>query len=254
MSFRNLFFQLAEIRDHNFCDFLDQLEKVDEEFLQAKFCEGYNGHIEPYFDPIIPLTLHPTSCDAFFRVYPQWPITPRDYYLSKLFQFLYQPIEIRYKVDYRTEGDVRKQLEIILDRVPDGVMAHLHQWDWWDFFDDTCKLDLKEVLESVTSRLDEFCKRTGEGSPPQESTQAKPRRRRRSKTEQRDSMIVSCLSRDLTRAETCQILDDKGIETTRGMKESNVHKWMIAFSDPEFHNNVQQIMSKALKKPQPVKS
>jgi hypothetical protein len=64
---------------------------------------------------------------------------------------------------------------------------------------------------------------------------------------------VSCLSRGLRRAETCQILDEKGIETTPGMKKCNVYKWVEAFSDPDFQNDVQQVMTKAVKKHESVK-
>ena len=116
MPFRNLFFRrFTPLRDHNFSDFLDRLDEVKEVFLEAKFREGYReGTIEPYFDPVIPLSLSPTSCLSFLRAYAKWPITERDYYLSKLFQYLYLPIEIRYGIDYHDEDRVRRRLEGIL--------------------------------------------------------------------------------------------------------------------------------------------
>jgi hypothetical protein len=68
--------------------------------------------------------------------------------------------------------------------------------------------------------------------------------RRRSRNEERDMIVASCLARGEPRHEICRILDQKGIPTTPMMRQHEVTRWTDAWSDPEFRNNVQQVFSK----------
>lgn len=85
MPFENLYFRYDAFRDHNFNTFLDRLEPVPEEYIEARIREAVlaGKEIEPYFGPIIPLTLSPKSCASFIRTHPQLPISDRDYYFEQ---------------------------------------------------------------------------------------------------------------------------------------------------------------------------
>ena len=260
MPFRNLFFQFTPLRDHNFSDFLDRLDEVKEVFLEAKFREGYReGTIEPYFDPVIPLSLSPTSCLSFLRAYAKWPITERDYYLSKLFQYLYLPIEIRYGIDYHDEDRVRRRLEGILGQIPDEVLRELHRWDWWSFYSDTCELDLDELCDRLSERLGDFTRSVRQGLPVREGVQGgaagfRRRRGRQPANVERDSIVVNCLDRGMERFQVCQTLDRKGFDTTGKMRAWGAERWVEAWADPNLRNTVQQVFSKAVKRSKAVKS
>src|SRR5713101_1649334 len=109
--FRNLYFFSPNFRNHNFSDFFDDIREDSEVYLEAALKEGYaDGGLEPYFYSILPLTMSPESCASFIRANPQLPITERDYYLSKLFQFLYVPIKIRFSLE-DGETDVREKVQ-----------------------------------------------------------------------------------------------------------------------------------------------
>ena len=77
-----------------------------------------------------------------------------------------------------------------------------------------------------------------------EGTSVKPRKKQRRVTMERDSIIASCLSRDMPRWEICRVLDQKGISTTAHLQKNRLTRWQEAWEDSRFHNNVQQIITK----------
>ncbi len=182
-------------------------------------------------------------------------------YLSKLFQFLFLPIQIRYEIDFADEVALRERLEGILDRIPDDVLPHLYQWKWWVFYyNDTITLKLDELFDVLSERLQEFRDHARRETfvMKNERSEVAPSsrvRRRRSETEERDAIIVSYLRRQMEdRAGLCTILDRNGIPTTPKMRAHGLDTWRAAWEDPEFRNNVQQVFSKALRKAEAVNS
>lgn len=153
--FRNLYFLVDDFADFNFNDFLDRFEEVPEDYLQGRIESNQQEgeHIEPYFDPIIPLTLSPNSCSAFFRSHPRVPASERDYYLSKLFQFLFLPIKLRFNPSFDDERALRHRLEAFLNDLGDETLQDLSGFDWWSFYEGACDLDLDTVFAELPTHL-----------------------------------------------------------------------------------------------------
>jgi len=105
--FLNLYGGSSVLRKHNFCNFLQPVEPVSEDYivghLEQSFPPAPHG-LEPYFDSVFEFTLSVDCCASFIRANPELPITPRDYYLSKLFQFLFEVLVVAYRLDYREGG------------------------------------------------------------------------------------------------------------------------------------------------------
>ena len=107
--FRNIYFFCKPFRNHNWNDFFGDLRQDEELYIEAELRRSYAtpSGPEPYFYRILPVTLTPESCDSFLRS-TSLPITARDYYLSKLFQFLYLPLVQKFLLeDHPTEVSER---------------------------------------------------------------------------------------------------------------------------------------------------
>jgi len=95
--FVNLFSGLDSrfsFRDHNFSNFLERLEQVKYEALEAQLAESWTRwgpgcKFDPNeFNETLELTLSRATCTSFIRTNPSLPVGDRDYYLSKLCQFI----------------------------------------------------------------------------------------------------------------------------------------------------------------------
>jgi DNA-binding Xre family transcriptional regulator len=153
--FCNLYSSSSALRNHNFCSFLQPVERVTEDYIvghlkQSYLPRPYRG-LEPYFDSLFELTLSADCCASFIRANPELPIRPRDYYLSKLFQFLYEALVAAYGLDYR-ETEVRDWVEEFLDSVPNETLDGLWAFDISAFHSDSTRLPLEQLL----GRLREF--------------------------------------------------------------------------------------------------
>ena len=90
--FRNLFFQSRLFRDFNFTDCLGRVESVSNRSLSHQIRAAYNaGPPDPCFVDTIALSLRMETSARFLKSV-DLPLEPRDYLLSKLFQFLYLPL------------------------------------------------------------------------------------------------------------------------------------------------------------------
>ena len=140
--FFNLFFGLdSRFSDHNFSNFLDRLEQYQyvrlETHLQASWIPWRDRRCR--FDPnefeaIFRLTLSPETCASFFRTYPSLPVVERDYYLSKLCQFIWLIVVswIDSRADQEASYDHKLQeiLDTTLDSIPDGMLTRLRDFNW----------------------------------------------------------------------------------------------------------------------------
>jgi hypothetical protein len=91
----------------------------------------------------------PAACASFLR-HTTLPIVERDYYLSKLFQFLYLPLELRFQLG-SAEEEIRERLEQFLDGIP--AESRLDLFDWSRFYADTLHYDLEGVLGHLPLHL-----------------------------------------------------------------------------------------------------
>jgi hypothetical protein len=151
--FHNIYSSCKSFRDHNWNDFFGDLRQDQEPYIEAELRRSYANPLgpEPYFYRILPVTLTPESCESFLRS-TNLPIGARDYYLSKLFQFLYLPLELKFLLeDDATE--VSKRLEEFLDAIPPECMERLAEFDWSQFYDDTLRYELHDVLRRLPLHL-----------------------------------------------------------------------------------------------------
>jgi hypothetical protein len=181
--FTNLYFLRDPIlRDHNFSDFWDDpgggggdpIEQVSADEIERYIRDSYRPNsvkpemaegFPPDFYPILRRTFSRPCCESFIRAHPALPITPRDYFLSKAFQFVYSAVVIRYNPDAEiltdriavpTSSEIAAALAATLDSFTDENLMTLFDpefsW-WWDLYGDTMRFDLETVLKHFAIRL-----------------------------------------------------------------------------------------------------
>jgi hypothetical protein len=181
--FKNLYFlRDPTFRDHNFSDFWnspgggggDPVEQVSDVEIEKYIRRSYLPNsvrpavaegFPPDFNPILPITLSQPCCESFIRAYPTLPVTPRDYYLSKAFQFAFSAVVIHYFPDaailtdpmavppsFTIAESLASSLDIIQERHLAAICEPELRW-WWDLYDDTTRLDLEKVLKRFRTRL-----------------------------------------------------------------------------------------------------
>lgn len=109
-QFNNLYFSGGPaFRNHNFADFLDGVDQRTERSIVLEIRRHYEdprGGLSPHIAATYWFTLSPQTCSSFLRANPALPVSERDFCLSKLFQFLYLPLTVRYHLD-ANEGAVK---------------------------------------------------------------------------------------------------------------------------------------------------
>lgn len=109
---------------------------------------------EPALIETLAFTMSPQCCKSFLRQ-SHFPVTARDYYLSKLYQFLL----IAYldeSTDPGFHARVPRLLEGLLDAaIPEGFryMHRLCRLDWQALFDENADLSVGSVVNRITSYL-----------------------------------------------------------------------------------------------------
>lgn len=87
----------SEFKDYNFSYFMGELERVSEEDIAAEFRAKIQGNLDGWDPNVLGATLEFTLservCESYFRDVVGIPATKRDFYLSKLFQFIALSIE-----------------------------------------------------------------------------------------------------------------------------------------------------------------
>jgi hypothetical protein len=153
--FRNIHFSSKSFRNHNWNDFFGDLRQDKEPYIEAALRRSYadprGPGPEPYFYKILPVTLTPESCESFLRS-TSLPIAARDYYLSKLFQFLHVPLVLKFQLE-NDPSQVSEPLEEFLDGISPECTARLAEFDWSEFYEDTLRYDLPEVLRRLPLHL-----------------------------------------------------------------------------------------------------
>lgn len=166
--FCNLFF-LKEFRDHNFSDFwvgtqtAARIEQVAVEIFAGYLRQSFRprsdggGDLPPDFDPIITLTLSPKCCASFVRTHPAWPYDERDYYLSKLYQFVLAVLDAKFSVweSSSRADEIGRKVEALLDLVPRELLPPVSQVDWLQFFWQVWRAALTGTLDETVVSFEE---------------------------------------------------------------------------------------------------
>ena len=178
MPFTNLFRFSKSFRDHNF--------NVMFGYLSADTAEGIEGQFHPFFHPEGPphwsddfpepyiqetlrFTLSAGCCASFFRTNPELPTVERDYYLSKLFQYIWVPLRVQFDLPVdrddreiyffgNNEEDPGPLIEELLDTIPNELLSLSYGFDWYDevlleVYQNARHHDLKTVLKGLQTRL-----------------------------------------------------------------------------------------------------
>ncbi len=150
---RNLYFQSRRFRDFNFTDCLDRIDTVSERGLNWDIRKAYDScePPDPCFVDTVTLSLRMETAAKFLE-HVHVSLEPRDFLLSKLFQFLYQPLTIQNQLDEPGALPLRRHLELWLDGLPETALARLYRFDWLQFFADSNRLSRPTLL----GRLDRY--------------------------------------------------------------------------------------------------
>ena len=124
-----------QFRNYNFGSDLQQVTEAGLVEQLAENCDPNSSKLPPLFADIFPFTLSSACCQGFLSQ-PGLPHAPhpRDYYLSKLNQFLLMLFH-RLFVVY-DESVVEDSLRDFLKSIPDEMLPHLHECKWQEIFDD----------------------------------------------------------------------------------------------------------------------
>ena len=142
-SFNNLTGSQAFL-DSNFSNFFADdnpglsMEEVGQAYISARLSEPDSP--EPYFWSVLPTTLSEACCASFLR-HHRLPALPRDYYLSKLYQFVFEAFRCVYRLeDPATE--VARTVHQLLGQIPDTHLPPSRP-----------PADLAEIFEAVYSHI-----------------------------------------------------------------------------------------------------
>ena len=150
--FRNLYFQSRRFRDFNLNTMFDQVEAVPASYLAEVIGTAYDSEEpDPYFTQTVEYSLRVEAARAYLHTV-KLSLTPRDFLLSKLFQFLYVPLQIQDQLDAPDALPLRRRLEHWLDGLPESLVLRLYRFDWLAFFEDSNRLDRPTLL----ARLDDY--------------------------------------------------------------------------------------------------
>ena len=133
----------AAFREHNFTYFLGNLDRVAEDWIKGAFAERFRTNDwEPEIAATFEFSLSERACRSFLRLHPGLPAIERDYYLSKLFQYLKLSVDEALKHDAASSDDpngwarkieLYRTIEETLDDIEVSLIAHFPHFDWFAF-------------------------------------------------------------------------------------------------------------------------
>ena len=127
-GFENLYRLVPLFEAHNWTTFLGRAERFDGHGLALTVGDAFKSgdlrELDPYWLDIIKSTLAPACCTAFFRTSPQLPFVERDYYLSKIFQYISAAIVYG---GFELVGDWQARLTAALEQIPNETLPALHE-------------------------------------------------------------------------------------------------------------------------------
>jgi hypothetical protein len=176
--FANLYWEVKSLhfQDHNFRSWGHGIQKMPESHIvqlikgscdvpdRHEDAHAYDAWVEEGFEleTIFEQTLSRRACVGFFRAEPSVPALERDYYLSKLFQFLWLIAMECHEFLLTAHRDwVRshyveldsKVLENFLDSLPeDATPEQLAEFKWQSFRVELCNICTTQAVEGELLR------------------------------------------------------------------------------------------------------
>lgn len=156
--FQNLYVLSKEFRDYNLSLMLDTLSYENEARLELLFNMAYGpeSDFDPELEDLIECTLSKEACAGYMRRTRE-PIIERDYYLSKLYQFIWMPVAAKLNCGgmegVLLEGHrhaIEAGLSSALDKLGDGEKVAL-SFDWKRLYYDLSRTKPERVLSNLLS-------------------------------------------------------------------------------------------------------
>lgn len=247
-----------EVLDFNFCRMHDPWLKPGQGpsaswlYRMAYVARG-NGAFAAGFASQLADTIHRTLTEEAFQSFQHAsghrPIRYEDWYCSKLDQFLSVLLFETLYEDWRPVGPRWGKLTSMRPweektgilsgdpvAAPDEVVAAFS-------IERALGLDWHPIVLAVSrtkgDRLEALKRALAEQQGGQKVSSGRP-----SRLTPRDEIVLSCLERGEERRSICETLDRKGVPTTLQMRSHDYKLWADAWDDPDFRNNVQQMISK----------
>jgi DNA-binding Xre family transcriptional regulator len=152
----NLTLSVPSFQQHNFSLKQGQLRREqDPSWDVEEALRSFGGYI-PGLIETLSYTLSPVCCASFIKANPELPISDRDYFLSKLFQFFYQSLLDEGDDPAHWDG-ARETLERLLDiafpETASNRCAELSTLDWARLFRDYRARDLEGLVTTIDTYL-----------------------------------------------------------------------------------------------------
>jgi hypothetical protein len=200
-------------------------------------------------------TLRPATFESFQRLHGPRPIEYKDWFYSKLHQFLgivvHEELEV-YGIDPLggpakpvTDEPWKEGCGILHGKgrnvQPDEIEQSLVPEDNEDEEVSWFRLAWKLALASENrfEILRDWLRRMKERRSPSSAP-----RRGWNKNRERDQIVRNCLVRGMERRRICEELDRRTIATLPSMQQEEIFNWTVAWNHPNQRKRIQQLFSK----------
>jgi hypothetical protein len=257
-----------DLRDFNFSALWDPALKPghgpDESALYRLVFESRKGlsHAALEFGNTMYWTLRAPTFEAFQRLHGPRPIEYKDWFYSKLHQFLsilvYEELSVSGVSPNRATGHPQTDepwnegtgrlsgsCPIIQEDEVEAVLCEDNENLNWNQL-------VRELAGAGPDRL--IILREWMETIKNQHGPAPKLKRSWTKNEERDRIIGNCLSRGMSHGQICEELDRRTIATLESLHKAGVFKWIYAWAHSEHRKRVQQLFSKLASPQKLVKS
>ncbi|MEO5922216.1 MAG: helix-turn-helix domain-containing protein [Bryobacteraceae bacterium] len=137
--------------EHNFLISSGDLFQAPDPSVDVE--EALRGQGQYYLPSMLSFTLSKACCSAFLRKYRDQPITDRDYYLSKLYQFFVLAVLDEGSEQAYFDQAAARLITTLDSLFPDVPSPDCTNFDWPRIFADYKQKDLENILDDLRSYL-----------------------------------------------------------------------------------------------------
>ena len=189
-------------------------------------------------------TLRRATFDCFQQTHGPRPFEYRDWFYSKLYQFLsillYEKLTV-WGLGQEPQTDLPWEEGVLSS---EGPMLEPEELEQAFALEDNERIRWTSLVQWVAERPENRLAALRQWLASHRSAGAGGRKS--PKRARRDRLIREALLERKSRREACALLDQNGLATTAKMQQAGLFHWTEAWDDPEFNKNVQSIFSKAL--------
>ena len=219
-------------------------------------------------------TLREETFEAFQKIHGPLPIRYRDWFYSKLVQFLealvYEGLSTSGLAPDGTNAEPETDqpwnegfvvLGSVGPPVEDSEVEQAFEpsdssvGTWLPLIKSvSASQERLRALQRIVAQRHSIRPVKGSEAPSEPKTAASAKKWEWAKNAERDRIIRNLLARGESRLRVCEALDEHTINPLPIMKRYGALSWVAAWKDPELHPHLQQLLSKRRPVPKPVKS